>query len=279
MPSGPAMQLDLSSRPGDAVFAAEAELFGWGGLHGGVVLARLAAAMSGEVAATAGDGGERPLLRSVTGRFLRAVRRDAELSVGVEARGRTVGGGSAEVRHGDRVLVDASAIFGTAVAGAGSSGAASAGGAQLVPDAPVVPPPERCQPFELGDLAPPVGRFVEIRPADDRRPFTGGSTPELIAWLRVVDDEGPPDLGRLIFLADSLAPSWSAVLDEPALVPTIELTVRPTLGAEPADSPWVLVRTTASEMSADGWCRERIDLWGSGGAHLAAAEQLRLLLG
>ena len=133
MPSRSETQLDLSSRPGDAVFAAEAELFGWGGLHGGVVLARLAAAMGEAVAAATGDE-DRPLLRSVTGRFLQAVRRDAELSVGVEARGRMVGGASAEVHDGGRVLVAASALFGAAVGGVSA-------GVLLVPESPAVPPP------------------------------------------------------------------------------------------------------------------------------------------
>ncbi len=273
---------DFLAPPEGATFPAEEALFGWGGLHGGVILARLAGLMVGAAAVAGGDGNEGqgsepPALRSVSARFLRAVRRDAEVGVSLDARGRTVVGASAEVRRGGQALVAASSIFGSAAAP--SNGASAESGSGLAPTRPDAPGPEHCRPFSLGELAPPAGRLVDIRPADDRRPFAGSSTPELTAWLRVVVDDRPPDLARLVYLADSLAPAWSAVLAEPALLPTIELTVRPTHTAGASRSPWVLLRTTAVEMSTDGWCRERIDIWDEAGVHLAAADQLRLLLG
>ena len=123
----------------------------------------------------------------------------------------------------------------------------------------------------------PIARYTEIRPVGTSRPYAGGLEPELTAWIRLVEDEKPPDVCRLVFLADALAPSYTAVLSVPVPVPTIELTVRPAPGLRAARSPWVLMcaRTTAAD--AGGWTTERIDVWGPGGDFYGCADQLRLV--
>ena len=44
----------------------------------------------------------------------------------------------------------------------------------------------------------------------------GGPTPELVAWIRLVADDEPPDELRMITLIDALAPSYAAVMTAPA---------------------------------------------------------------
>ena len=60
------------------------------------------------------------------------------------------------------------------------------------------------------------------------------------------------------------------------MVPTVELTVRPT-GVADATSPWCLLRATSDTSTDDGWIHESIEVWGPDGHHLGAAKQLRML--
>jgi hypothetical protein len=112
----------------------------------------------------------------------------------------------------------------------------------------------------------------------DARPYAGGDDPELLAWIRFVEDDDPPDVLRLVTLADALAPSYAAVLIEPLVLPTLQLEVRPTAAAGATTSPWVLIRARSTSVTADGWVDERIDLWSPDGRHLAAANQSRLMV-
>lgn len=135
----------------------------------------------------------------------------------------------------------------------------------------------RCEERPRSAAFVPFARHTQIRPASGERPFAGGSTPELLAWIRLVGDDEPPDAHRLIVLLDALAPSYAAVLDTPAPIPTIELTVRPGDGLAGNTSPWVLVRAT-TVATAGGWIDERLDGWATDGTHLGSAQQLRLLV-
>lgn len=78
-------------------------------------------------------------------------------------------------------------------------------------------------------------------------------------------------MARLVVLMDALAPSASAVLHAPVLMPT----VTPSPALAEASSPWVLLRARTSLWSAAGWMQERIDAWSPTGTHLGSAEQLR----
>jgi hypothetical protein len=73
----------------------------------------------------------------------------------------------------------------------------------------------------------PFGQHVKVRPVGQARPFTGGPTAELVAWIRLLADDQPPDELRMITLVDALAPSYAAVMTAPGPVPTTEITVRP----------------------------------------------------
>jgi Acyl-CoA thioesterase C-terminal domain len=99
----------------------------------------------------------------------------------------------------------------------------------------------------------------------------------LTAWLRLTEDDQPPDVFRLIMLMDALAPSYAVVLNTPQAIPTVELTVRYADGLRRASSPWILLRASTTWVSADGWLNEHLDAWDPAGTHLASADQLRTI--
>lgn len=235
------------------------ELWGFGGAHGGLVLALLASAMTARIGGAA--------LRSITGHFHRALHGP----VGVEVEGVHQGGSvttlSAVARTSRGPSVTAAATFGRA--GVGRP-------AEPRPAPPIAPPPGRCPRFDVPVEFVPITRYLEVRPVGLARPYAGGTVAQLIAWLRLVEDDEPPDVLRLIFLADALAPSYAAVLSAPTAVPTLELTVRPGAGLDACRSPWVLLRATTTSASA-GWIDERIDVWGLEREHLGSASQLRIV--
>ena len=235
------------------------DLWGFGGLHGGLTLALLAERMQRAVGAGA--------LRSVAAQYHRPLRRPFQIETEVTRQGRTMAATSATASVDGSRAVTASGIF------AAGEGRAVPLAASAPPDAP---PPADCPVFTIPTELVPFAQHTEIRPVGANRPFASGREPELTAWIRLVDDDEPPDALRLIVLMDSLAPSSAAVLDAPVAIPTIELSVRPT-GAIGERSPWVLLRSTTRSVHG-GWVDESIDAWSIDGAHLATATQLRLVM-
>ncbi|MFD6467035.1 thioesterase family protein [Streptomyces goshikiensis] len=241
--------------------AVPQHLKGFGGLHGGLALALLTAAMQEKA-----PGAE---LVSVTGRFGRTI--DAPLRITTElthaGRSSTIVSGRAESDRGP--LLDSWAVF------------APSGGDVSWPEVsipiPEVPGPEECEPFAIPKEFVPITTSMEIRPVGSSRPYAGGEEAELVAWVRLVEDDSPPDVLRFVFLMDALAPSYAAVLSTLALVPTVELTVRPGVGLAKASSPWLLLRATTRQAATSGWSVEWIDAWDAAGAHLGSAQQLRMV--
>ena len=124
----------------------------------------------------------------------------------------------------------------------------------------------------------PITTSMDIRPVGGDLPYSGGPRPVLTAWIRLTDSDAPIDAPALIVLADAMAPAYAATLTDLAMIPTVELTVRPT-GVDDASSPWCLVRASSETSTADGWIHESIELWGPDGLHLGTAHQLRMLTG
>ncbi|MCC3771898.1 thioesterase family protein [Streptomyces sp. UNOC14_S4] len=239
---------------------AGAHLNGFGGFHGGLTLALMAAAMQDEVPDLA--------LRSVTARFHRTLGNAFRVETSRVRAGRTVTSFAAQAITAEGTHVEASAVFGTPK---------PAEWRTFAPAAPAVPPPEECELFVIPPEFVPISRYLEIRPVGAARPYAGGDEPELTAWIRLLGDERPPDAPRLVLLMDSLAPSYAAVLSTLAVVPTVELTVRPGDGLGRADSPWILLRARTRTADADGWVDEEIDAWDRDGTHLGSAQQLRII--
>jgi hypothetical protein len=236
-----------------------AHLRGFGGLHGGLTFALLAKAMySGE------DAG---LMRSATVRLHRPINQMFTVAITQPRRGRA----SADALPADggrSCLASASLVI----------GAVRPPWLQPVaPDRPSVPPHGHCERFAIPPGLVPIGQFLEVRPTDGSRPYAGGPRPVLTAWLRLTEDDQPPDIFRLIMLMDALAPSYAAVLTTPQAIPTVELTVRYADGLRGASSPWILLRASTTWVSADGWLNEHLDAWDPAGTHLASADQLRTI--
>lgn len=254
--------LELLRHPAGEPIPAMPHLAGFGSLHGGLVLALMTSQMQA--------GAPERHLHSATARYYRPVDGEFELDITTvrESRTSTMLAGRAAGPTGP--YVDASAIF-------GPIGAAR--WPEFNPPAPQAPVPQDCEIFQIPPEFVPIARYTEIRPVGPNRPYAGGSEPELTAWIRLVEDDLPPDPHRFVFLMDALAPSYSAVLDTMAMVPTVEFTVRPSTNLLAVSSPWVLVRARTRAASAGGWTSEQIDTWGPDGSYLGSADQLRIVRG
>jgi hypothetical protein len=236
------------------------QYWGFGGAHGGLVLALLTAAMQR-------DEPDRTL-RSVTAQFHRLMRSEFRVETSLLRAGRTVATRTAQALTTEEVDVTATGVF---------AHSAHRPSPTLEPPPPPVPRPSECPIFTIPPELVPFGQQVEIRPVGAARPFTGGNEPELTAWIRLLDEE-PVSLHRFIVLVDALAPSYAAVLSHPVPIPTVELTVRPADGLGHTTSPWVLLRATTLTANRSGWIDEHIDAWSPDGTYLGSAHQLRVIL-
>jgi hypothetical protein len=252
----------LDRSPGDRAIGEAPQLHGFGGLHGGLLLARMVTLASAEAP------GWRP--RAVTGHFHRPAMERLALGVEVTRRGRMLTSLTVQAIGGRGLTADAVVLL------AADRGAANP--IVISPPAPDVPSPEVLERFEVPREFVPIADQTEIRPIGPNRPFAGGNQPELLAWIRIVGDDAAPDIPRLTFLLDALAPAHSAVLRDPAAMPTVQLAAN--FGSEPAatDSAWVLLRATSTAADAAGWLQEDLDAWSSSGIHLASARQIRMLM-
>jgi acyl-CoA thioesterase len=233
----------------------------WSGAHGGLAVALAAAAMR----RAAGEDVE---LRSVTAQLLAPIDGPARFAAQVVRQGRSVVATSGTAVQDDRPRLTATAVFGRP----------SRGPVASAPGAPASPPVEGLDRFAVPLDVLPFAAHTEVRPVGENRPFAGGTTAELTAWIRFLDDDRPVDELRAVVLMDCLAPSIAAVLPAMAAVPTVELSVHLAPAVRTATSPWVLLHARTDLAVGDGWVSERLDAWAPDGTHLASATQLRLVL-
>ncbi|MEU5798745.1 thioesterase family protein [Streptomyces sp. NPDC047813] len=250
----------LLRKPVNGWLRADAHLRGFGGFHGGLALALLTSAMR--------DHAPGLELHSVTGRFDRPVDPGFTVDSSLVRAGRTLSVVRALAQSEKGPAIEASAVF--ARRGEGSWQA-------VAPEPPAAPGPEECDVFAIPAEFVPIATSMEIRPVGAARPYAGGPVPELIAWVRLVEDDEAPDVLRFVLLMDALAPSYAAILSTLAVVPTVELTVRPAPGLAGAASPWILLRATTRAAGPDGWVDEQVDAWSVDGTHLGSAHQLRVV--
>lgn len=260
---------DLEGAPLARVLAAQAStlslgpsLWGFGGVHGGLTLALLSAAMRRKAPGLA--------LQQVSAQFRRPLREPFAVETSDDGASRSVAWLSARAVVAGRAAVVANAVY---VAAAGP------GALRVAPPMPAAPPPIACPSFSVPSSLVPFATRTELRPVGPARPFRGGTQPQLLAWLRLTDDELPPDEERLIVLMDSLAPSYAAVLSTPVPIPTVAFSVTPGMGLAGAASPWILLRARTELAERAGWFVEQLDAWAPDGAHLGRGEQLRVVLG
>ncbi|QIP84220.1 thioesterase family protein [Streptomyces sp. Tu 2975] len=250
----------LLGNPASGGFEAENHLQGFGGFHGGLALALLTSATQSHVPDLE--------LQSVTGRFDRSIESGFTVASSLVRAGRTSAVVTARAESDEGLHIEASAVY-------GRPGEPS--WQPVAPAAPTAPPPDECEVFAIPPEFVPISASMQIRPVGSARPYAGGPDPELIAWVRLLEDDNAPDVLRFVFLMDALAPSYAAVLSQLVLVPTVELTVRPGAGLAKASSPWILLRARTLAASAGGWINEQIDAWDPDGTYLGAAHQLRVV--
>lgn len=239
---------------------APEHLWGFGGLHGGLLLAVLA-----ERAQRSAPGVP---LRSVTGRYHRAVRdRFTVSAVPLKERG-SVLAFATQARSGETLFADATVMLGTAQSDRFPS---------RTLQAPPVPPPAACPVLPVPREFVPASSQVQVRLAGPNQPYGAQPDAQLLAWVRITTDDLAPDTLRLLFLLDVLAPSYSAVLDEMRPVPTLELGAQFTGPLREDASPWLLLSARTDHAPGDGWLIEDFDAWAEGGQHVAAARQTRII--
>ena len=245
----------------------------WAGAHGGLLVALAAAD-----AAAAAPG---VALRGSTAQLLRPVRGPLTLTSQVVHAGRRLTTVRTEGTEAGRTAVVVHSTF-------GSPAAPTGGGASAPLPAPLVHAPEDLAAFVPPADLVPFGGHVDIRPTDDVLPLAGTTTTaRLTAWVRLRDEAGTPGPLRTTLLADALAPSLYAAMDQPAPVPTVELSIHHRAPAVVGDDPapastrvaeegWLLVNAR-TDWSDEGWVSEAVDLWDRAGTHVATSRQLRLV--
>jgi len=260
MTEGPVPPGQWLEQQEDATLTAPAHLWGFGALHGGLTLAALTRAMQRA-------DGERGAVRSLTGRLHRPITGPVTITVSRSGPGRVTA--EAYDHSTDSVLASAS-LVGSPVRISSFS--------ELSPDVPAAPPIEECKPFVVPAGFAPISAFMQIRPVGPNRPYAGCKRPQLTAWVRLSEDDRPPDLHRMILLLDALAPSYAAILTTLQPIPTVELTVRPARQVDCGTSPWILLHAVTISATSDGWLHEHLDAWDPNGTHLASADQLRTVI-
>ena len=227
----------------------------------------LAAIVLRAVVAEVDDRARRP--RSLTLHYLRPpVEGPCEVTVTLERVGRGLTTASARLTQDGRDCILALAALGV-----------DRPGPELHDHpAPVVPSPEDAPagagPAEGAPDIPFRHRF-EVRPVLGTPPFSSGPVAETGGWIRTADHDVLDDV-LLAAITDSWPPAVFSRLQEPAGVPTIELTVH--FRGEPArDSAWCLVRFRTREVGA-GYLEETGEVWSTDGRLLADSRQLGVLL-
>lgn len=246
------------AQAGSGRLDAPPALWGFGGLHGGLALAAIVA----RIQATEPAGS----VRSISGQFLRPIRGASVIEVTPGGEGASLSSYSTRVQAEEQTVATATVLFGVARRHVVHA---------IAPAAPPVPSWEACEVLRVPRELVPVAAQTEIRPVGMGRPFAGGSEPELTAWIRLAGDDTPPDVLRLIFLLDALAPSYSAILRSPQPIPTVEMSAH--LTQQQASSPWILLSARTDGLTTDGWITEHLDAWDMRGQHLAHARQLRVI--
>ncbi|GAA0963962.1 hypothetical protein [Actinocorallia libanotica] len=231
-------------------------LRGFGGLTDGLALGFMAGAMNAHLPGS--------LPQSATIRFHRPLTGAFRLETELGGTGHPLITATARAFTDQGICADATAVFATEHTG---------GHRVAAPPAPSVPGPERCERHVVAPEAAPVTAHLDIRPVASA-PARPGGAPERTAWIRLTEDDTPPDFFRLMVLMDV-----PAAFCAPAPHPTLQFTAYPGLGLSRAASPWVLVRATVHRADEDGRTDERVDAWGPDGLHLGSARRLRTVRG
>lgn len=234
-----------------------------GGPNGGYLAAMILRAMLAVV-----DDPERHT-RSLTLHYLRAPKHTGvRIHVAVERSGRTLSTVSARLEQ-DGVLC---------VIAIGAFGGTFPSPVELTSPPPEVRPISELRLTEDDPNYPPIARRFEFWGAIGRRPFSGADKADTGGWLRL-REPAAVDAPLLALMVDAWLPAVFPVLEVPAFVPTIDLTIHfrnpGAAAAQRPDEP--LLARYRSTTSRDGYIEEDGWVWASDGTLLAQSRQLALL--
>ncbi len=254
------------------------------GPHGGYLAAMLLRALTETVA----DPYRAP--RSLTIHYARAPEPGpVEIRTAVERAGRSLSTLSARMEQDGRLMALALAAF---------SVPWSAPEIAELPLPEVEPPePRREGPVPPHPLAPPFARHLEFQPRMGTRPFTGAHAPmEVGGWLALAEPR-PLDALALAFFSDALFSPPFIRLSEPAVTPTIDLTIHFRARVEPDGNGGNASRPGTHDAGAysaravehcfarfasttlhEGFFEEDGVIWGSDGTVLVHSRQLAIVL-
>jgi acyl-CoA thioesterase len=254
----------------EAVFAANVsgEWRAGRGPHGGYLAAMLLRALIETVA----DAARAP--RSLTIHYPRAPQPGpVSIHTTLERAGRSLSTLSARMEQDGEVVALALAAFSVPWRAPEISDVEMPG---------VAGPDARREPGTLRHVgAPPFTRHLVFQPRIGTPPFTGSEQPmEIGGWLGLATPR-PIDALSLAFFSDALFPPPFIRLSEPAVSPTIDLTIHFRTGAPRSESPdpgeLCLVRFRSSAVH-EGFFEEDGVIWGADGTVLVHSRQLALLM-
>ena len=231
--------------------------------NGGILAATMLRAAEAELGSAA------PPPRSISAQFLDAPGPgEAELDVEVLRAGKRVSFCEVRMRQAGKLTCTATVVF----------SAARPDPFELAAPSPELPPRAELPAAdpELTARFPPVFRQLLVQPTEGPRVFSGAPQAVTGGWLAIRDDDAPLDPARLTALCDLWWPAIFAMLDGPAGVPTLQLTIhlRRTRAAVPGP---VFARFTTVRL-LEGHIEETGELWSEAGELLAQSQQLALLI-
>jgi acyl-CoA thioesterase len=124
--------------------------------------------------------------------------------------------------------------------------------------------------------APPFARHMEFQPRMGTRPFTGAQAPmEIGGWLALAEPR-PLDVLALAFFSDALFSPPFIRLREPAVTPTIDLTIHFRASIPDTDQP--CFARFSSKVLHEGFFEEDGVIWAPDGRVLLHSRQLALVM-
>ncbi|HEV7938944.1 MAG TPA: thioesterase family protein [Solirubrobacteraceae bacterium] len=254
---------------GEALFAAEIAS-GWRagrGPHGGYLAAMLLRALTAAV-----DDPERTP-RSLTIHYTRAPDPGPiAIRTVIEREGRSLSTLSARMEQGGRV---------TALALAAFSVPWRSPGANELPMPELGPPDEqRVSTPKLFKGAPEFTDHLVMQPRVGAIPFSGSGAPMRIGGWIGLPEERPVDALSLALFCDAWFPPSFIALDQPAISPTIDLTIhfRQSMSACDCDPAALCLSVFDTRLLFDGLFEEDGVIWAPDGTVLAQSRQLGIIM-
>jgi acyl-CoA thioesterase len=235
------------------------------GPHGGYIAAMLLRALI----ETVGDPDRTP--RSVTIHYARAPEPGpVSIHTVIERGGRSLSTLSARMEQDGRLIALVLAAFSVPWR------APELLDAQMPDVAPADPEREAGRLREAG--APPFTKHLVFQPRIGAVPFSGSERPmEIGGWLGLAVARSIDALS-LAFFSDALFPPPFVRLTEPAVSPTIDLTIHFRGGAPRSDPDELCLARFRSTVVHEGFFEEDGVIWAADGTILAQSRQLALLM-